>query len=731
DLARTQIVLGFAELVRIDTEDALQAFERAIVLDQADPLPHLGRGLALIRDSDLEAGRRELEIAVGLDPEDAVIRSYLGKAFFEERRDELAGDQLRIAKRLDPNDPTPWFYDAIRKQLLNRPVEALRDLETAIDLNDNRAVYRSSFLLDGDLAARGARLGRIYGDLGFQQLALVEGWKSLAEDPGNFSAHRLLADTYSTLPLHQIAQDSELLQAQLLQPLNLEPVQPRLAANRLDLLGETGLSGIGLNEYSRLFVADGAELYAEGIVGTHDILGDNLILSALLDRFSLSLGQSHFETDGFRANNDLNEDIYDLFGQVQLTPDTSLLTEYRSRDADSGDLSLRFDVDNFGRMDRSATEQDVFRVGGRHSFAPNSTLIASYAFSEGEFTFDRPGFGVALDNEGHLVELRHIMNWPWLNLTGGAGVFDGEEDEVVSVGTFRFEAQRDTTHNNAYGYGQLDVWRDLVLTLGVSVDDFEGATADRTQVNPKAGLLWEITSTTTLRAAAFRALKRTLIASQTIEPTQVAGFNQFFDDPNGTESWRYGLGVDQELGSEAFVGAEVGRRDLAVPLFAGTEGFGSEFDVDETTARGYGYWTPFDWLALSLEYRYERREDEDAATGPGLESTTHTVPLEARFFHPSGVFAQARLTYVDQSGTFENLTTRELESGSDDFMVADAALGYRFPDRRGLVAIEARNLFDTEFDYQDTDFDRGDQTTLPERAILPELTVLGRLVVRF
>jgi hypothetical protein len=79
-----------------------------------------------------------------------------------------------MAKELDPSDPTPFFYDAIRKQSINQPGEALRDLQESISLNDNRAIYRSRFLLDSDLAARSSSLGRIYSDLGFQQLALVE-----------------------------------------------------------------------------------------------------------------------------------------------------------------------------------------------------------------------------------------------------------------------------------------------------------------------------------------------------------------------------------------------------------------------------------------------------------------------------------------------------------------------------------------------------------------------------
>jgi tetratricopeptide (TPR) repeat protein len=113
--------LGFAYLTQIRTREARQAFEKAIQLDQADPLPRLGLGLAKIRVSNLAAGREDIEIAVSLDPNNSLARSYLGKAYYEEKRDPLARDQFAIAKELDPKDPTPWFYDAIRKQSINRP----------------------------------------------------------------------------------------------------------------------------------------------------------------------------------------------------------------------------------------------------------------------------------------------------------------------------------------------------------------------------------------------------------------------------------------------------------------------------------------------------------------------------------------------------------------------------------------------------------------------------------
>ncbi|HEX6143637.1 MAG TPA: tetratricopeptide repeat protein, partial [Geminicoccaceae bacterium] len=179
ELERALVVLGFAELAEFDTAAARGNFARAIELDPADPLPHFGLGLAQIREGDLEDGRQNIEVAVALDANSSVLRSYLGKAYFEEKRDELAGQQYEIAKELDPRDPTPYLYDAIRKQTEGRPVEALQDLERSIELNDNRAVYRSRLQLDEDRAARGTSLARIYDDLGFQELGLKEASKSI------------------------------------------------------------------------------------------------------------------------------------------------------------------------------------------------------------------------------------------------------------------------------------------------------------------------------------------------------------------------------------------------------------------------------------------------------------------------------------------------------------------------------------------------------------------------
>ena len=381
-LSRTQTVLGFAYLDQIKVKKSKEAFERAIELDQADPLPRLGLGLVKIREGKLNEGRGEIEIAASLDPDNSLIRSYLGKAYYEEKRDSLAANQFAAAKDLDPMDPTPHFYDAILKQTMNRPVEALHDMQTSISLNDNRAVYRSRLLLDEDLAARSASLGRIYNDLGFQSLALVEGWKSLNADPSNFSAHRFLSDSYSALPRHEIARVSELLQSQLLQPINITPLQPHLSQSNLLLLTGEGPSTPSFNEFNPLFTRDRITLQVSGLAGENSTLADEAILAGIRGPVSYSVGQFYYKTDGFRKNNDLTQSIYNAFVQVSLSPQTSVLGEFQSNSVDNGDLTLRYFPNDFLNL-RNKENTNGFRFGFHHAFSPGSDIIGSFTYQDG------------------------------------------------------------------------------------------------------------------------------------------------------------------------------------------------------------------------------------------------------------------------------------------------------------------------------------------------------------
>ncbi|MEN8176569.1 MAG: tetratricopeptide repeat protein, partial [Pseudomonadota bacterium] len=386
ELGRAQTILGFSYLTRVDTGEASSAFEQAIELDPADPLPRLGLGLTRIRRGALEEGRAHIEVAASLDPNNALVRSYLGKAYYEEERDPLAATQYDLAKGLDPNDPTPWLYDAILKQTDNRPVEALEDINRSIELNDNRAVYRSRLQLDRDEAARSISRARIYQDMGFDGLSLLEGSNAVNNDPTNHSSHRFLSDSYAHLPRHETARVSELLQSQLLQPVNLTPLQPQLTDINLGILTAGGPTGASFNELGPMFIRDGFALQADAVYATNDTFGGDLILAGVKGRTAFSLGHFHFETDGFRENNDQDIDSSNIFVQHDISPNLSVQVAGSRTRKDRGDLPLRFDPGNFSSTLRLTDDRDYVRGGIRYSHSPNNTLIGSVVYASTEFT---------------------------------------------------------------------------------------------------------------------------------------------------------------------------------------------------------------------------------------------------------------------------------------------------------------------------------------------------------
>ena len=723
NLSRTRTVLGFAYLTEVNTREAKAAFEKAIEFDQADYLPRLGLGLVKIREGDLAEGRREIEIAASLDPNNSIVRSYLGKAYYEEKRGPLDEREYAIAKELDPKDPTPWFYDAIAKQTTNRPVEALQDIQRAIELNDNRAVYRSSLQLDSDLAARSASLGRIYSDLGFQQLALIEGWKSTNIDPSNFSAHRLLADSYAILPRHEIARVSELFQSQLLQPLNTTPIQPCLAESNLFLISAGGPAGLSFNEFNPIFNRNGINFQTSGLAGENSSYAGEGVLSGIYKNFAFSLGGFHFQTDGWRTNADQRDAIANAFLQWELSPQLSIQGEYRFRNSEKGDLGLRFFPESFFPGQRDDEERHVFRLGGRYSFSPDSIVLGSYTFQLRDITDKFPQVSLISkirDQRFFGTEVQHLFRSNYFNLTSGIGYFDVDgaiKDFFGPPPISTAITNKITHHFNGYSYAHVNLLKNLTGTLGVSFDSVTGdfGLKDQHQPNPKAGITWSPFTGTTIRAAAFKVLKRTLATNQTLEPTQVAGFNQFFDDSNLTRSWRYGGAIDQKFTKELFGGVEFSKRDLTVPLTAN-----QEVDWTEHLARTYLFWTPNPLVALRVEYQLERFRRDNLFISGMKNLDTHRVPLGINFFHDSGLSAFFMATYYNQDGRFLNFSVGP-QSGRDDFWTVDAGLRYRLPNRYGFLTVGATNLFDKRFKYFETDLNN--PAIQPKRAFFTRITI--------
>ncbi len=605
NLGRTQTILGFANLTRIDTKAAKAAFEKSIALDSTDPLPRLGFGLAKIREGDLAEGRTELEIAASLDPENSLVRSYLGKAYYEEKRDQLAAEQFELAKERDPKDPTPWFYDAIRKQTENRPAEALDDLSQSVTLNKNRAVYRSNLLLDQDIAARSASLARIYQELGFDRIGFLKASESISADPSNHSAHRFLADSYMGQPRHEIARLSNLLQAQLRAPISLTPLQPQLATDRLFILDAAGPAGFSQNEYNPLFNRSSHTLLADGLIGGNRTRGDQIVFAGVQDRVSYSLGQFHYETDGFRANNDLRTNVYNAFLHLQATERLNFQAAYRDSNTRQGDLPLRFDPQNFSDLREDFTTKSL-RVGARYALGSSADVLGHAEQSEVTDSSVFPGSSFSLHQreKASVAEVQHLLTRSSWNLTSGVGYYRNKRSLQLSI--LGDLPETEGSHVNVYSYihfAPLGEW--LRLDAGLSYDRVNYNDVRVSKSHPRLGLAWKPAAHTTLRAAGFRTVKRAFVSSQTLEPTEVAGFNYFFDDFDATRTRGLGLAADQELSANLFAGLEFTGRTLDLPPVVGAP---SPIDRTwkERRTLAYFYWLISHSFALSAEYHYDK-----------------------------------------------------------------------------------------------------------------------------
>ncbi len=518
-----QVVLGYAALALNDHATAGIAFDTAISINSSNPLSHLGLGLSKISAGDLAAGRKDIEAAVALDSNDAVIRAYLGKSYFEEKRSNLGEEQYDIAKSLDPNDPTAYLYSGILKQTENRPVEALDDIEQSIQLNDNRAVYRSRLLLDQDRAARGTSIARAYNDLGFNNLAVPEASNSLLIDPSNASAHRFLSDSYQGTRRTEIGRVSELYQAQMLQDVNINPVQPSLSATNLNIVTQGGPAQAGFNEFTPLFQKNQTRVDTTLQAGNFDTTAAEAAVSGIYNNFSYSIGVMSYDTDGWRGNNEVEQDLANLFVQYAFNENVNLQLEYFEKDSKEGDLAFNFDPDSFVLIKDAEKEEKVTRLGLRVKPNQKSTILVSYIDADNEEVqnesdFLGPAFAIFNDGppffnpdpfladpfklldfvfdddleiDSEQIEAQYIFDDEKFNLVIGAADSKNERDEsgnftIVSQdgtdififpGTAAipspFTSDGDVDHTRSYIYYNNTANEYLQFTLGVSRDDYE------------------------------------------------------------------------------------------------------------------------------------------------------------------------------------------------------------------------------------------------------------------
>jgi len=742
--ARAHTVEGFALLGERRTQDAMAAFSMAASLDPGLPLARVGLALARARDKELEPGREELEIGVMLDPRDALLRSYMAQLYETENRTELSAAQLALAKSFDPNDSTAWLYDALHRQQHNRPVEALLQLEASSELSDGVLPVRSNLRLHDDLATRSAGIGQMHRATGFERLGLLRGSDLVQTSPSEFAGYRLLADIYSALPRHQIARVKQLYQSQLLQPINVSPVQPQLSEANLFILDRFGPSELAFSDLIAPVNSNGAHLYASAIAGANETEGVDATVSGLHDKLYYSAGYFDYSTNGFRSNNDFDQQAANALFQFQANADTSLLFELRSSDLSTGDLKLLFDAEDYSDLFRREENVDSARFGFRHSTSERSTWLASVSFYDvnGDVSYG-PSFSLSATGEDRIAEVQNILQTPRWNVVSGIRVNDLNREDVTRIsGEIPFppfeiteivSTDADVEETSLYSYGTARIGAKLVATVGIEAISIDMPTDSHDEINPKLGLVWQLGERTKLRLARFETTGGPVISKfhiePTLSPTNVASFNQEYFGSEGEQASQSGIALDHSFSPRLYAGMELLDRSVDVPvsevdpLTGEMRQFFTNFD--ESIAHAYIYWARTDNVALTAEYVYEEFDNNGFVFTDGYALLeTHRVPLTASFFHRSRLHARARATYIDQSGLFAPVSEPYLGPplpGASDFWTVDLSVGYRFRNRRGYISLDVDNIFDERSSFQDTDPEN--PRLMPERMLALRFTL--------
>ena len=375
--AQAFVLQGFVLAGRHRVGEAEESFETAIRLDGALGNGWLGRGLSKIRRGELASGRADLQVAATVEPTVAHFHSYLGKAFGEEGERVRAAKDLERARELDPRDPTPWLYSAIEQQRRNQPNRAIDDLERSIELNDNRRLYRSRFLLDQDRAVRSANLAMMFQNAGMTEVAVREATRAVESDYTNPSAHLFLANSFDALRdpnrillRYETPWFNELLLANLLSPVGGGPLS----------------QFVSQQEYSRLFASNGLGGSVLGEWRSDSEVRTTASLFGTYGSVSFGIDANYREFDGYRPN--AQSSLAEFYAHLkwQVTPDDIVYLLGKWQDQESGDQFQTFDNRSLapGLAFDERQEPGLLLAGWNHRWAPgvHTLVLGGYLSAE-------------------------------------------------------------------------------------------------------------------------------------------------------------------------------------------------------------------------------------------------------------------------------------------------------------------------------------------------------------
>ncbi len=703
---------GFVRLAFRDYDEAKKYFDQATKANARLGEPHLGLAIYEFRYRHFDLGLEEMLTATLLEPRVAQYQNELGKALYQTRSFDRSLEVWDYAKTLDPKDPTPHFYKGVALTDLNRPGEAIQEINKSIELNDNVAMFRGRQSLNQDLSLRNYNLARSYQQLGMSEWAFSKAVTAVKNDPTNSSAHLFLQDSYDVGGPFFL-NSGELFTAREVERTLFRVLSPA-NQNTFSSLVLPGTENLGLTfNYTPMYEMPYARLIASGGVGAwegeksiQDYQG--LFYGGLPGAAFLANGR-YLNDRGFRPNNDVSR-LYNLVGAVKWAPTVkgtfSGVVQYA--DLKYGD---RGNYNDFGYANtnfRGFQHPLFYELGYYHRFNPRLGFLAYYTHRllpvhEGT---SFPGVTVSqtFDREFDDVQFQTYLTLGQHSLIAGFDYFDSNVSQRIKVDVMGLGSWVDVDlqpPNRSYSFYLLDYWRlrpNLVVELGL-FKDFNKEAVPRfpnsiykSLWSPRFGINYQfgISKTQhTLRLALERHLTTHFTAMPILVPSEIAGFTWALDALPGAEVRQAGAAWEAQWDPKTFTTLRLNALRVSNPTFA---------TIDDSIQ--------LQWKRYQASLILNRILTSSLGLSAGVLGKRFVPDLSLQFTNDLKDYSEfdgfLGLAYLHRQGWLARvkafLVHQHLKDRSDGpFGLVNLSVGREFPNKRGLALFEVQNLFNRRF----------------------------------
>ncbi len=643
----------------------------------------------------------------------------MAKVYDAENRGDLTASQLDLAKEFDPVDPTPWLYSSLQNLRTNRPVEALQDLRCS-----HTEERRSADLPLVAAARRGRRDAQRRTRARAQRARLRPAWRCATRGTRSATTRRtsplIDCSPTATRPSRgtRIARVSELLVSQLLQPANVTPIKPQLAQQNLFIAQRAGPSHTSFDELASPVIANGLKLRASAVGGGNGIAAaTTLTLAGLHDRLSYSVGHYRFATDGFRDNNDLEQEAANAFIQYRPSHDTNLQAELRSSRTEHGDLTTL--------LRSRVSIPPLLRRQRRRRLAATRRQAPTFAESHPARFVDRAGrrcrplrredlFSCMTDEEAYNVDVQDIVRI-------------GEHDRADRLRLCRSRTRPSTStvfaawhrpgrrtpsttttgSSGSTATSPSTRRATLAITAGASFDYDRTRLGGRRRSQPEAR---HRLATDGEHDDSRGRLQDVVQRSDDVEPEPAAAARA--DSSRWLHATRLrrqrrskrpcgGLAIEHELSPEPvrrLAGRLAAHRDARRRTAIGAESHSCQSRFANASQQAYLYWMPLEQLSFSARYERGRYSSEPVELFGYSHMTSARLPIEVRYFCTRR-FDDRSTSIARAAGRRRSKRRRRppfdppgLTPGEDRFWVVDAFVGYRLAESPRFAVSQRRQL---------------------------------------